>query len=138
MIPEPVRAFTTEDSNWSNVVMLRVSLNPTRQHTIHHCTGLCPPLLTECSPFDMIGFSFEASSYEGFKAKCQERGKESALSSYWMLCDHFAPYWFKYRSAPSKFPIDVSTVEDDCHPLPDKTNVFQNLCSSLDWMLKNQ
>jgi thioester reductase-like protein len=137
MAPGHSRPFALEDADVCNTMMLRVSLNPDRRNVLYHCSSQSLYLPTECSPFQMLGFNCQPSSYADFKAACLKLGDESPLHTYWGLLDHFAPYWIDCYGYAKKYPIDISTVEEDCHPLPDKSNSLQALSSSMKWVLQN-
>jgi thioester reductase-like protein len=138
LVPGKERPFVMEDSALSNEMMLRISLNPNRKNTIYHCSSPSDAFLTEASMVDMLGFPCQITSYSNFKSQCLKLGESSPVNAYWMLLDHFAPYWINYKNAALEFPIDISTVAEDCHPLPSKANSIKVVCGSLEWAFRQE
>jgi thioester reductase-like protein len=137
-IPGRERPFTLEDSAVSNDLVLRISLNAERKNIIYNCHTSSEPFMTEASVLDMLGYPCSTTSYESFKAKCLKLGDEEPLNAYWLLLDQFAPYWVKWKRVTGFFPIDRSTVEEDCHPLPRNSNAIQTLTKCLQWMMMTE
>lgn len=127
-----------EDAKVCNDIMLRVSLNPARRNQVFHCSIPSPIMPSDLSVLDKIGLPCTTVTYESFKRRCQQQREKSPLHRYWFLLDHFRPYWIKHERVPLELDIDTSTVEEDCHPLPEAPNAIDVLCSSWGWMIRNQ
>jgi len=135
--PGRFRPLAVEDAEVVCAIMLNVSLNAQRKNVVYHCSKQSATMLTENNSLHMMGFPCKQVSYAAFKAECQKLGASNPLHSFWALVDHYAPYWIEHaRSAPSgKWPIDDSTVVDDCHPLPEKPNAMRSSRALYEWAM---
>jgi len=131
--PGRYRPFAVEDAEIMCSIMLNVSLNATRKHTVYHCSKQSAAMLTECANLDMMGFHCKQVPYPAFKAECQKLGAASPLHAFWALIDHYAPYWIEHTREAARWPIDDSTVRDDCVPLPAKPNAMLTTRMSFEW-----
>lgn len=136
--PVQERPLKIEDSAVQNEMMVRISLNPNRKNVIYHLSAASLPPVTEASTYSMMGYSATITSYEAFKARCLKKGSDSQLNMYWLLLDHMAPWWIKYKKLRLEFPIDVSTIEEDCHPVPARSNALKCLSRSMEWAFRHK
>jgi len=136
--PGRARPFATEDAEVMCTIMANVSLNANRKHVIYHCSKRSQSMLTECSNLDMMGFHCQQVPYPVFKAQCQKLGTASPLHTFWALMDHYAPYWIEHSRCATTWPIDDSTVRDDCFPLPPKPNALSAMRATMEWILAHR
>ena len=136
--PGRPRPFATEDAEVMCTIMANVSLNANRKHVIYHCSKRSQSMLTECSNLDMLGFHCQQVPYPVFKAQCQKLGTASPLHAFWGLIDHYAPYWIEHSRCAAHWPIDDTTVRDDCFPLPPKPNALSAMRATMEWILTHR
>jgi len=122
LVPGQSRPFQIEDSHTCNMMMLNISLNPDRKNVIYNCSRQSGLMPTQLPSFDLMGYAMKNVTYEEFKAKCLEMGEDSPLHGFWVLMDQYNDYWIKPKKAADPYPIDISTCEEDCLPLPNRPN----------------
>lgn len=111
-----------EDSHTCNMMILNITLNPTRKNVIYNCSRQSGVMPSELPDLELMGFPVEYVTYEAFKEKCVAMGEASPRHGYWVLLDHYASYWVRQKRCPDPYPIDISTCEEDCVPLPPRPN----------------
>jgi len=113
-----------------------ISLNPQRRFTTYHCCDP-QPALHELEPAD-FGLYWPEVSYASFKRACQARGESSPLYRYWVLLDHFAPYWFGDSENGAALPICDRAIREDC-PRPIKWPGLLTMSKrSIEWITSHR
>lgn len=109
-----------------------ISMNPERLYTIYHCC--------ESQPDDHdielpdFGLHFPEVPYPVFKRACLARGEGSPLHGFWVLLDHFAPYWFDDQKEVRPVSIADRAIREDC-PEPIRwPGIFTRFRRSHDWV----
>jgi len=113
-------------------ICVSITFNPSREYTVYHC---CDPMpLHHNVQLEELGVHPRRADYQEFKQACLARGKESPLYGFWLLLDHFAPYWFSKNKPSGAFPIDDQAIRRDC-PQPIRwPNLLGKMVRSWDWI----
>jgi thioester reductase-like protein len=117
LVPAGFRLCWTEPVDTVAEILVRLSLNPRRQHAIYHLVNP-EPTTHGLSPLD-FGLDLREVSYPEFKLACQARGAQGPLHGYWPLVDYFADRWFPAdegggrRGWLERQPIATATVSSD-------------------------
>ena len=118
-----------------SAILAAISLNPDRQFTVYHvCNSQHPGVIFE---FEDFGFDVRESSYETFKRACMARGEHSPLYGYWVLVDHFAPYWLNAQRASSPL-VSEEAVRTDCPEPIQWPGSLLTFSRSFDWIVANR
>lgn len=126
-----------EDAGACCEMVLNITQNPQRKHTVYNCSRQPHFVMTEIPWMKASGFNTKEVSYKEFRAAVRGRN-DSHIASYWPLYDQFAQYWFDNWKVDSQFPIETGAIEDDCHPLPSKPNALLLLKESRAWAMRNE